>query len=616
MATSLSLKPEPNQVVDIHDPNEMVDIPDDVDLVDYHGNIRKPGRRPEEDPEEEPEPNNGLVNQFAPQLLDDDAELIFPHEIEDDKTLPTWRCSHPIVSSKPPNADPLCGSSDSVSSILSPEEQGGRRWHLKDTFGTITQRPKAFADYPRGVLRVGRAHHLLMTHLCSWIGTLGIGRDLRRPEVFDVGVREQEKLLREKLVEARDKVGVFWLVWNMICREGDYIHLMGMGFVCGVMAGSLPVKRLPRKKSKKSSLNGTEGQSEPRGPPRHRNKDCPKLRRNGQGGNNHGGAYKLGDVNAQQDPKVVTGTFLLNNNYAIALFDSGNDKSFMSTNFSTLIDIELVELDTSYEVELTDRKVVSTNNVLIGWTLNLLNRSFPIDLMVIELGSSDIIIGMDWLSRYDAAILCGEKKVRISPGRRRMDCSECALITELNKLTIKNRYPLPRIDDLFDQLQGSSVYSKIDLRSGYRQLRVREEDIRITAFRTCYEHYEFQVMPFGLTNAPAVFMDLMNRVCKSYLDKFVIVFIDDVLIYSKNKEEHGEHLKTILNLLRSKNLYAKFSKCDFWLDFVKFLGHVIDSNGVHFDPAKIEAIKNWAVPTTPTKGDNFWVWQSIIDGLN
>ncbi|GJW11198.1 putative reverse transcriptase domain-containing protein [Tanacetum coccineum] len=186
-----------------------------------------------------------------------------------------------------------------------------------------------------------------------------------------------------------------------------------------------------------------------------------------------------------------------------------------------------------------------------------------------------------------------------------MDCSECALITELNKLTIKNRYPLPRIDDLFDQLQGSSVYSKIDLRSGYRQLRVREEDIRITAFRTCYEHYEFQVMPFGLTNAPAVFMDLMNRVCKSYLDKFVIVFIDDVLIYSKNKEEHGEHLKTILNLLRSKNLYAKFSKCDFWLDSVQFLGHVIDSNGVHVDPAKIEAIKNWAAPTTPTKVRQF-----------
>ncbi|GKA24435.1 putative reverse transcriptase domain-containing protein [Tanacetum coccineum] len=181
----------------------------------------------------------------------------------------------------------------------------------------------------------------------------------------------------------------------------------------------------------------------------------------------------------------------------------------------------------------------------------------------------------------------------------------CIDYRELNKLTIKNRYPLPRIDDLFDQLQGSSVYSKIDLRSGYHQLRIREEDIPITAFRTRYGHYEFQVMPFGLTNAPAVFMDLMNRVCKPYLDKFVIVFIDDILIYSKNKEEHGKHLKTILNLLRSEKLYAKFLKCDFWLDSVQFLGHVIDSSGVHVDPAKIEAIKNWAAPTTPTEVRQF-----------
>ncbi|GJZ07640.1 putative reverse transcriptase domain-containing protein [Tanacetum coccineum] len=139
----------------------------------------------------------------------------------------------------------------------------------------------------------------------------------------------------------------------------------------------------------------------------------------------------------------------------------------------------------------------------------------------------------------------------------------CIDYRELNKLTVKNRYPLPRIDDLFDQLQGSSVYSKIDLRSGYHQLRVREEDISKTAFRTRYGHYEFQVMPFGLTNAPAVFMDLMNRVCKPYLDKFVIVFIDDILIYSKNKEEHEEHLKQILELLKKEELYAKFSKCEF-----------------------------------------------------
>ncbi|GJW20065.1 putative reverse transcriptase domain-containing protein [Tanacetum coccineum] len=175
----------------------------------------------------------------------------------------------------------------------------------------------------------------------------------------------------------------------------------------------------------------------------------------------------------------------------------------------------------------------------------------------------------------------------------------CIDYQELNKLTVKNRYPLPRIDDLFDQLQGSSVYSKIDLRSGYHQLRVREEDIPKTAFRTRYGHYEFQVMPFGLTNAPAVFMDLMNRVCKPYLDKFVIVFIDDILIYSKNKQEHEEHLKLILELLKKEELYAKFSKCEFWIPKVQFLGHVIDSEGIHVDPAKIESIKDWTSPKSP-----------------
>lgn len=181
----------------------------------------------------------------------------------------------------------------------------------------------------------------------------------------------------------------------------------------------------------------------------------------------------------------------------------------------------------------------------------------------------------------------------------------CIDYRELNKLTVKNRYPLHRIDDLFDQLQGSSIYSKIDLRSGYHQLRVRKEDIPKTAFRTRYGHYEFQVMPFGLTNAPAVFMDLMNRVCKPYLDKFVRVFIEDILIYSNSKEEHEEHLRLIIELLRQEQLYAKFSKCEFWIPNVQFLGHVIDSEGVHADPAKIEAIKEWTAPTTPSEVRQF-----------
>nr|GEU86702.1 putative reverse transcriptase domain-containing protein [Tanacetum cinerariifolium] len=181
----------------------------------------------------------------------------------------------------------------------------------------------------------------------------------------------------------------------------------------------------------------------------------------------------------------------------------------------------------------------------------------------------------------------------------------CIDYRELNKITIKNRYPLPRIDDLFDQRQGACYFSKIDLRSRYHQLRVHEDDISKTAFRTRYGHFEFTVMPFGLTNAPAVFMDLMNQVCKSYLDKFIIVFIDDILIYSKAKEEHEVHLKLVLELLRKEKLYAKFSKCEFWLQEVHFLGHMVNRSGIHVDPSKIKAVKNWKATTTPSKVRSF-----------
>ncbi|KAJ0433607.1 putative nucleotidyltransferase, Ribonuclease H [Helianthus annuus] len=181
----------------------------------------------------------------------------------------------------------------------------------------------------------------------------------------------------------------------------------------------------------------------------------------------------------------------------------------------------------------------------------------------------------------------------------------CIDYRELNKVTIKNRYPLPRIDDLFDQLQGASYFSKIDLRSGYHQLKVKDEDVHKTAFRTRYGHYEFQVMAFGLTNALAAFMDLMNRVCKPYLDKFVIVFIDDILIYSKNQADHEKHLRCILKLLQQEKLYAKFSKCEFWLREVQFLGHVVSEHGIQVDPAKVEAVMNWQEPKTPTEIRSF-----------
>ncbi|GJT91882.1 putative reverse transcriptase domain-containing protein [Tanacetum coccineum] len=351
--------------------------------------------------------------------------------------------------------------------------------------------------------------------------------------------------------------------------------------------------------------------------------------------------------------------------YASILFDTGADRSFVSTVFSSLIDIIPTTLDHGYDVKLADGRIIWVNTLIRGCTLNFLNHPFNIDLMPVEMDSFDVIIGMDWLSNYHVVIVCDEKIVLFSedlpgipPTRQvefqidlvpgvvpiarapyRLAPSEmkelsdqlqelsdkgfirpssspwgasvlfvkkkdgsfrmCIDYRELNKLTVKNRYPLPRIDDLFDQLQGSSIYSKIDLRSGYHQLRVREEYISKTAFRTRYGHYKFQFMPFGLTNAPAVFMDLMNRVCKPYLDKFVIVFIEDILIYLKSKQEHEEHLKLILKLLKKEELYAKFSKHEFWIPKVQFLGHVIDSKGIHVDPAKIESIKDF--PKTPAE---------------
>nr|GEV02531.1 hypothetical protein [Tanacetum cinerariifolium] len=305
------------------------------------------------------------------------------------------------------------------------------------------------------------------------------------------------------------------------------------------------------------------------------------------------------DKNAHQDPNVVTGMFLLNHRPARILFDSGADRSFISISFASMLNISSITLDTTYNIEMADGNLISTNTVIQGCTLTLLNQPFEIDLMPIKLGSFDFVIGMDWLSKYHAKIICDEKVIHIPIKDETLIIKAQVMEKKLDEKRLENipvvrefpdvfpeelpglppnRYQLPRINDLFDQLQGSSIYSKIDLRSGYHQMRVRDEDIPKTAFRTRYGHYEFQVMPFGLTNAPAIFMDLMNRVCKPYLDKFVIIFIDDILIYSRDKEEHANHLRIILELLRKEKL-----------------------QGLHVDPAQIKVVKDWASPTTPTE---------------
>ncbi|GKA85842.1 putative reverse transcriptase domain-containing protein [Tanacetum coccineum] len=426
----------------------------------------------------------------------------------------------------------------------------------------------------------------------------------------------------------------------------------------------------------------------------HFKRECPKLKKNNnrgnQGGNGNAPAkvYAVGRAGTDPDSNVMMGTFLLNNRYASVLFDTGADRSFVSTAFRSQIDITPSTLDHYYDVELADGRIIGLNTILRGCTLNFLNHPFNIDLMPIELGSFDAIIGMDWLAMYQAIIVYAEKIVRIPWGNETLivrgdgsnrgnetrlniilctktqkyllkgcqvflayvttkkaedkskekrlkdvpivrdflevfpedlsglpptrqvefqidlvpgaapvarapyrlapskmkELSEqlkelfdkgfirpssspwgalvlfvkkkdgsfrmCIDYRELNKLMVKNRYPLPRIDDLSDQLQGSSVYSKIGLRSGYHQLRVREEDISKTAFRTHYGHYE-------------------------------------------NKQEYEERLKLILDFLKNEELYAKFSKCEFWIPKVQFLSYVINSKGIHVDPAKIESIKDW-----------------------
>ncbi|GKC47937.1 putative reverse transcriptase domain-containing protein [Tanacetum coccineum] len=347
----------------------------------------------------------------------------------------------------------------------------------------------------------------------------------------------------------------------------------------------------------------------------HQEKDC-RVRVLGAG--NEGARARAYVVveNPQQNPNVVTGTFLLNDHYACILFDSGAEKSFVSSAFTPFIDIAPTALNTSYEVELADGKVIVRIPLLNGEFLEVQGErpeNNPRSLACIKADEKmfdDIRVVRDFPkelqekgfirpshSPWGAPVLFVKKK----DGAMRM----CIDYRELNKLTIKSRYPLPKIDDLFDQLQGTCCFSKIDLRSGYHQLRVREEDIPKTAFRTRYGHFEFTVMPFGLTNAPAIFMDLMNRVCKPYLDKFVIVFIDDILIYSKSEEEHEVHLKTILDLLKKEKLYAKFSKCEFWLQEVQFLGHVVNRDGIHVDPSKVESVKNWKTPESSTEIRSF-----------
>nr|GEW98938.1 hypothetical protein [Tanacetum cinerariifolium] len=377
----------------------------------------------------------------------------------------------------------------------------------------------------------------------------------------------------------------------------------------------------------------------------HIKTNCPARNNPGRSGA-HGEAYALRDSNQNLGPNVVTGTFLLNNCYARVLFNSRSDKSFVNVNFSHLIDIEPVKVDHSYEVELADGRVVSTNTILRGCALNLVNHLFEIDLMPIELGTFDVIIRMDWLILYDAVIVCRKKEVHVPLKKRALvvkgddclsrlkvvsytkvkkyvDCGSYLFVAQVIEKEPAERHledvpvickfsdvppedlpglPPPRQGEFkIELVPEAALVARTPYRlapSEMKELAKQLQELSNKGFirqsssplgasvlfvnkKTRYGHYEFQVMPFRLTNALGVFMDLMNR------------------------EEHEEHLRIILELLQKEKLYAKFSKCEFWLDSVKFLDHVINSQGVYVDPAKAEAIKCWTAPKSPTKVRQF-----------
>jgi hypothetical protein len=419
---------------------------------------------------------------------------------------------------------------------------------------------------------------------------------------------------------------------------------------------------------------------------------------------------RVNQVSADATPdgaEIALGMFYINAIPATILFDSGATHSFMSAQYANTNEIPLHNMKTPMIV-ITLKGPIEANHMTHRLTLTIMRREFWATAIILEASSIDLILGMSWLRKAKASILCGRGTVELTspkgerfqveivvttssrramffiakefvgnnirvvrdfpdvfpeelPGMppdrevefvidllpstapiskrpykmsveelkelkkqltevqevgyirpssspwgapvlfvQKKDGSQrmCVDYRSLNDVIVKNKYPLPCIEDLFDQMRGARVFSKIDLRSGYHQMKIRPSDIPKTTFSTRYGLYEFTVMLFGLINAPAYFMNLMNKVFMEYLDRFVVVFIDDILIYSKSDSDHEEHLRMVLQKLRDNQLYAKFSKCEFWIDEVPFLGHIISNGGISVDPAKVKEIMAWSIPTT------------------
>ncbi|XP_075499143.1 uncharacterized protein LOC142537518 [Primulina tabacum] len=343
--------------------------------------------------------------------------------------------------------------------------------------------------------------------------------------------------------------------------------------------------------------------------------------------------FSLTKEGINPDSSIISGTILISGKVATALIDTGATHSFISEQFMRSLGLAPIGEIVHFSIVLPSGDYIHSSSVIRACPVQVDEELLNSDLIFIPMIEFDVILGMDWLSTYRAVIDCVAKTVHFPLGR-----GDCRVFTglgtsldlsfisylQMQRMLVKGCYGfLASVVDITREGSGNvsdidivrdyldvfaddvpglppdrEVEFVIDIIPGYHQLKVKECDIPKTAFRTWYGHYEFLVMSFGLTNDPYVFMDLMNRVFKPYLDKFVIIFIDDILIYSKTRDLHREHLRIVLQQLRDDKLYAKFKKCEFWREQVAFLGHIVSKEGIAVDPAQIEAVKKWPIPLT------------------
>nr|GEV54050.1 hypothetical protein [Tanacetum cinerariifolium] len=356
----------------------------------------------------------------------------------------------------------------------------------------------------------------------------------------------------------------------------------------------------------------------------HTRNRCSKKVKQEEVGEARGRDYAIKDAKPL-GPNVVTGTFMLNNRYAFVLFDSGFDRSFVDTRFSVMLDIDLIKIGASYEVKLADRWVASTNTVLKGCTLNLVNHIFEIDLIPIELGTFDVIIGMDWLVKHDIVIICGEKVVHRPYGNEMLivesDKGSKSKEKRMEDVPVICDFPEVFLEELPGLPPSRQVEFRIDLvaravpvaRAPYRLAPSEIKELSVQLQELLEKGFiRLSSSPWGSLVLFVTKKDGSFRMCIDYheLSKLTVknhyplLRIDD--LFDQLQEEHEKHLEIILELLKKERLYAKFSKCDIWLDSVQFLGHVIDRSGVHVNPAKIEAIKSWVAPMMPTEVRQFF----------